>query len=205
MLGPDDLADAEADAIEIMQRAGVFPEEPVHVRRLCELLGVEVVQTFGARLSHRREANIVRSGARWTIHRLMRMTPEREAWADGHELGHWLHQSQRRRERPEAYYDAVGACLVASRPAFYDATRIIGHRVHELAAAFSTLQGLALLRLGEVTGRPVCLRSGRLLIVRGNAFEWGADPAALPRDVAHPIKVDGGIGYMVDRGWQEAA
>lgn len=205
MFGPDDLQEAEADAVEIMQRAGTFPEEPIHVRSLCERVGVEVERSFGARLAHRREASIIRLGPRWVVHLLMRMTAEREAWVLGHELGHWLHRSTGRADRSEAYYDAVGACLVAPRPAFVEAARVLGHRVHELAAAFGTLQGLALLRLGEVVGRPVCLRRRGLLVARGEPFEWGSNPSLLPRDVAHPVRIDGSIGYMVDRGWREAA
>lgn len=206
MLGPDELIDCEAVATDITRLAGAFPEEPLHVRDIAQRLDVEVERSFGVRLGHRREADIVRLGSVWTIHLLMRLTEAREAWVIGHELGHWYFRTRGLRpDCEEARCDAIGACLVAPRPPFADAARILGHRVHELAAAFHTMQGLALLRLGEVTGRPVLLRLGRRDVVRGAPFVWGHDPFGLPRDVAHRISVDGSWGMMVDRGWQEAA
>jgi hypothetical protein len=207
LLGPDDVLEAESDANDIMQLAGVFPEAPVHIRELYQRLEINIENSFGVRVAHRREADIVRVGTQWTAHLLMRMTEPRENYSLAHELGHWLDRSRGRPDRCEAYYNAVGACLVATRPTFVDATRILGHRVHELAAHFQTMQALTLLRLGEVTGRPVLLPGKRRGddLVRGDPFEWGPDPARLPRDVAHPIRVDGRMAYMVDRGWLMAA
>lgn len=206
MLGPDDLIDCESDADQIMRLASVHPEAPVHPRELAANLEIQIERSYGARLSHRREADIVRNGSTWTIHLLMKLSEEREAWILGHEIGHWYYRTcGRRPEREEARCDAIGACLVAPRPAFAEAAKILGHRVHELADAFHTTQSLALLRLGEVTGRPVLLFRPFTNIIRGELFEWGHDPRSLPRNVAHPIKVDRGLGMMVERGWQEAA
>lgn len=178
----------------------------MHPRELAANLDIGIERSYGTRLAHRREADIVRVGSTWTIHILMRLTEAMEAWVIGHEIAHWYHRTHNLRpEREESRCDTIGACLVAPRPAFAEAAQIIGHRVHELADAFRTTQSLALLRIGEVTGRPVLLFRPMMNIVRGDMFEWGADPRRLPRDVAHPVKVDRGLGMMVERGWQEAA
>lgn len=193
------IDEAEADADEIMKLAGVFGEEPKHPRRIAKALGVRIESARGMRGAPHREGDLARVGNAWIIFIFERMSPEREAWIIGHELAHWLFR--RRGSEPlneEARCDAIGACLIAPRAAFAAATRVIGHRVHELASAFNTTQSLALLRIGEVTGRPVILLR-RPPIARGDDFEWGEDPRALPHSVAHQIKVDRYWGMMAER------
>jgi hypothetical protein len=90
--------------------------------------------------------------------------------------------------------NALAAALLAPREAFRAATRARGHRVYELAREFRTTQSLALLRLGEVTGRPVVLLRPPTPIVRGDEFAW-PDEAGLRRAVkapppnVHPLRI----------------
>ena len=195
----EEIDEAEADAEQLQRMAGAFAEEGIRTRELARRLEVEIVRAFGIRLAMRREAELSRIRGRWTIHLFQKMTPEREAWIIGHELGHYLFRV--RGSRPaneERRADAIGAALVAPRALFGAAAKRIGHRVHLLAQMFETTQSLALLRIGEVTGRPVLLLRSEP-VARGAPFEWSDAPLSLPRSLAHPIKVDGGLGMMADR------
>lgn len=206
MLDQDALLEAEADSLQLFRLAGAFAEEPPHVREIARRLNVRIVTERGARVFPPREADISKINGTWTIHLLMKMDPARESWIIGHELGHWYYRTRGMRPALEEWRcDAIGACLVAPRPPFLEATQIIGHHVHELARAFETTQSLALLRLGEVTGRPVALLRGTATIVRGSLFEWGSSSRSLPRSIAHPIRVDGEWGMMADRWWAMTA
>lgn len=192
--------EAEGDANQIMRDAGLFPEEPAHPRTVAAKLGVEVERVRHARLAFRREADLAWVNGSWKILIYEKMTAAREGWIVGHELGHWYLRTRGIYcEQEEARCDAIGACLVAPKPAFLVAVGALGHRVHELADIFSTTQSLALLRLGETTGRPVLLFRKPSAIVRGEPFEWGDDPRKIPRSIAHPIKVDDGWGMMAER------
>jgi hypothetical protein len=97
----------------------------------------------------------------------------RARWLCGHELAEHLHDvvgycEPDREER----CDALGAMLTVPRDAFRRAVRAMGHKVYDLAHAFRTTQSLALLRLGEVTGRPVMLLSPSGPRARGDEFCW---------------------------------
>lgn len=133
--------------------------------------------------------------------------PARANFLIGHELAEWWYLTRGRRfenlAHKEAACDALGARLACPQPAFARAVRTIGHRVHTLARCFIVPQGLALLRVGEVTGRPVAfVRSPP--IVRGEDFAWPDGPGlrkAVERPPAsvHLVRADERWGLMARR------
>lgn len=190
MLSGDDLAEAEGVATWILRRAGVDPDDAVSTRAVARGLGISVRRE---RQLARGSIVYLRGEARIYVH--PRLTPQREEWVIGHELGHWARPEVERSEHEERMCDAIGAALVAPRAAVARIARQIGHRVHAVAELLHVEQSLALLRIGEVTGRSVILLRSPA-IARGDAFEWGETPRALPRSIAHPIRVDGRWGMM---------
>lgn len=195
MLSGDDLADIEGDVLCIYDRAAEDPEDPPAIGRLVEKL-------LGARPSTAPllvdQACLVMLQGEWRIF-VRRGTPTiRARWLVGHELAEWWYRKVRgyTGEDVEERCDALGAALVAPRPAVRaELRRLGGHRVHLLAERFGTTQSVALLRIGEVTGRPVALVRKPAPIVRGEPFEWPSDlrelRAAVERPPAgvHPLRI----------------
>ena len=149
-----------------------------------------------------REGDIYPVAGRWVL-RVHKLAPkDRARWIVGHELAEWWlrdHRFNCHSER-EAWCDALGAALVAPLEVFEAATRAIGHRVHRLAEAFHVPQALALLRVGEVSGRPVALLRPKP-VVRGASFAWPdreglAGAVARPPAGVHPVRVDKRWGLM---------
>lgn len=146
------------------------------------------------------------------VHRMLPPPIKREKAA--HELGEWRAHTTRRRFRSllerEAWCDAVGARLLCPTRAMRRVVSHHGHRVHAIAEAFGVTQGMSLLRIGEVTGRPVALLRRPGVILRGEDYAW-PDEAELARLVrrppasVHPIRVDDRWGLMASFGWQCAA
>ena len=91
----------------------------------------------------------------------------------GHELGHLFYERVEYAGADlEERCDLFGAALCMPRRAARAALRSVGHRVHGLAAHFGVTQSVSLLRIGEVTGRPVCLLCFKGPIARGADFAW---------------------------------
>lgn len=198
-LSSDALADVRGDVDAMLAGLGLDPDEPHPVARVC-------VAAIGTRPQARRLVG--REGHYFTlrgvrsvvVHALV--SPERQRWLVGHELGHWWYETRNANpEDLEARCDAFGACLVAPAVAFRSAVRSHGHRVHALARAFATTQAIALLRLGEVTGRPVAYLRAKSAIARGEDYAWPpmpqlADAVKRPPNGVHPVRVDGRWGLM---------
>jgi len=189
MLGPEQLADVEGDVSLLCQGAGVDVDQPLSMSALCEALtGAPPLldRNLGsARGMLRRGRVLIAPG----------LTVEQERHTIAHELGEWFYD-RRGYDEPdrEARCDAVGAALCAPRSAFKRAMRTVGHRVSVLARAFVVEQSLALLRVGEVSGRPVMLLHPAGPIVRGDPFAWPSTSAlrrALEegRETVHPIRI----------------
>ncbi len=191
----DDLADVEGDAALLRKLAN--EEELVSTYALTKrLLGAPPEMA-----SIRTEACLCRLGGTWRIYVRRRTPAARARWLVGHELGHWLYRERGLpREEEEARCDAMGAALVVPRRAFQEAIRNLGgHRVHRLASAFVTTQSIALLRIGEVTGRPGALVRQRDALVRGEAFGWPPDlqrAAQRPPPELHPLRITDEIGRV---------
>lgn len=170
-LSPDDIVDVEADALALYRLKGFDPDEPPSMKELCWAC----IGSHPKRVRVVGESDITPVKGRWSmrVHRMV--LPERAAWLIGHELGEWWYRTRGHAfslAELEARCDAFGAALVAPRPAFARAIKRIGHRVHILARRFRTTQAVALLRIGEVAGRPVAYEGTRARVERGDAFVW---------------------------------
>jgi hypothetical protein len=192
MLNDDALAEIEGDAEAMFAEARIPRDDSPSMDLLC----LRLLKSKPRRVMMGRPADVHPGvGGRWVlrVHRVI--GKERARWLVGHELAEWWYRGRvwagGHPER-EAWCDALGAALVCPSPAFRAAVRELDHRVHRLAEAFDVPRALAMLRAGEVTGRPVFypLRG----LARGDAYEWPADALrrALrerPRGV-HPVRLD---------------
>lgn len=197
MIDDEGLADAEGVALWMLDEADVDACAGVDMDTLGERLTGHRVRferlTAGGEL--RREDD----GFHVVVRRSLPAQKQREV--AGHELGEWFAEVTGRSfdslAQREAWCDAVGARLVAPSAAVARIVRRYGHRVHGLAEVFGVSQSLALLRIGEVTGRPVAILGRSYPLVRGAPFVWHRD---MPRDVAHPVRVDNRLGWMARLG-----
>lgn len=195
-----DLGDVEGDADEIFARTGYDPDDPPSIGRLCLAL-TGFPPKF---VVMRADGKCARLRDDWRVFLRRGLDRERAVFVTGHEMAEWWYRLVGYcGDDVEQRCDALGAALVAPRRAFRAATRIVGHSVHRLAAAFSAPQQLALLRIGEVTGRPVVLVRPRP-IARGDEFCWPDGPTlakAVRRPPAgvHPVRVGGEWGLMAER------
>lgn len=193
MLDPSTLADIEGDADALRRVAGVDGDEVPHLGAMCAALtgSPPIIAEQRARsLIDERDRVVLRRGLPVAIARYL----------VGHELAE-LHYRRLRYEGEdiEARCDALGAALVAPWRVARAAIREHGHHVCAVASALRVPQALALLRIGEVTGRPVLLLR-RPPIARGAAYVWPA-PGQAPRGVAHPVRLadEGRWGLMTAR------
>jgi hypothetical protein len=188
MLTADDLAEAEGIAARFLHDARIEADEVPSMDLLAS-------RTIKSRVLTARlvgvEGDLSQLGDRWIlrVHRLAH--PARRGWIIGHELGHFWFREQAREPSDRAYLeamcDAIGAALVIPRAAMKAARGHLGDRVASIAAVFETTRALTMLRIGEVTGRPVRLLGPRPR-VRGELFEWG-DGSPSQRRHVHPIRL----------------
>lgn len=198
MLDADTLADLEGDADEVHRSHRSDPGDPVCPDELCRrVLGTtpQLCQMAGL-------ADLSRFRGEWIVRVNRRCHPDRVPELVAHEVAEGvLKIAGYIGADIEHRADALGARLLAPRAFFLGIVRAVGHRVHALARASLSTQSLALLRLGEVTGRPVALVR-RPAIVRGDLYGWPEDLDAVrrrpPRDV-HPVRVDDRWGLMAER------
>lgn len=189
MITRGDVIEAEQESLRAYNEAGLDPERPPPISELCAgLFGTRPQPIAG--LSREATMGVLRGEVR--IYYRAGTWAARARFGVAHEMGHG-----RRRQHHgsigdvEARADLLGACLVAPRPAFERMVARVGHSVYDLAHAFGTTHAAALLRLGEVTGRPVRLLGERER-TRGDAFEWPDVKRALrglERHRVHPVKL----------------
>lgn len=169
MLDEWGCAEVEGDAQAFLDWAGADPLEPSGIGALC------------AAATGRRprptaldgEARLEPRGNGFEVLVNRALAPARQRLKVAHELGHWWYARVGYRGGDiEHRCDMFAAAVVCPRPAFKSAMRWAGHRVHELAERFHTTQSLALLRVGEVSGRPTMLLRPAGPLVRGEPFEW---------------------------------
>ncbi len=205
MLGPDQLADVEGDARAFVASYGFDPDERVCLVDLCK----EATERDPVYLEIHQEARLEPVGSKdFEVQIREGTAPERGLWLLGHELGELFYRrTAYRGEDIEARCDAFGACLVAPRVPFLKAIRKCGrHAIHDLAWEFRTTQSLALLRVGETTGRPVALLRWPDPIVRGGPFNWASTSRLVrllsePIPEVHQVRCDDGWGFMAEE-WQ---
>lgn len=191
----------------MLEEAGVDAQRGASMDRICEGL-------TGAKPRYMR---MVGTGDVWKFHgewivRAHSALPDwRKIEVVGHELGHWRAKTTGRHFNSlleqEAWCDAVGARLACPSPAFRRLVSKVGHRVHGIAEAFGVSQSMTLLRLGEVTGRPVLLLRQTQHIARGRDFGWPSRITPRTRTpLAHPVRVDDRWGFMASAdAWLSAA
>jgi len=208
MLSQDDIADLEGEAAAWLREAKMDDAVPRMVELCRELLKTEPVRTPDID----RESKLVHDndGLPRVLLR-MDVPPRRARWLVGHEIAEWAHaRTDYRGGDIEERCDAMGAMLCAPRNLFRDAIRKLGrHAVHQLAEIFSTTQSLCLLRIGEVTGRPVALLRWPENIFRGDPFEWPSFSTLRRaieegREMVHPCTINdepNRIGLMARWGW----
>ncbi len=203
-------AEVEGDAEAIFRLSGLDPDDCPTMTALCKALIGSTPQRVSMRLEA--EHATVKGAHRIFINK--RVSAAREKWLIGHELAEWyLRRIGYHGRDIELRANAIGSALCCARQPFKKACERYGHRVHALAKAFGVPQGVALLRVGETTGRPVVYVC-RHPIARGDTWEWPKSVdgirAAVERPPAniHPIRVSdaGRWGLMAKReAWLAAA
>lgn len=197
MLTEDELQDIEGDVGALLRFAGVDDDVPPPLDHVCAVL-----TGSGPRLAAMRAEGRARRRERvWRVELRMDVlgTP-RGRQVLGHELGHVYAAKMLRREVTEEWCDAFGAMLSAPRRAVRGAIAEVGHRVGDLAELLEVERAAALLRIGEVSGRPVALiRRPGLVVPRGEPFPWppSIEEALAARAVGlHPVRVGARWGMM---------
>jgi hypothetical protein len=211
MLDDDALAEIEGDALAMFAQARLEPDRSPSM----DLLSLRLIGSKPRRVIMGREADLHPGLAGRYVLRVHRCAPpDRARWLVGHELAEWWYRDRffpgGHVER-EAWCDALGAALVAPRPAFLSAMRALEHRVHRLAEAFDVPRALALLRIGEVDRRAVIYVRPSGPIARGAAFGWPIGPGLVravgrPPPGVHPVRLDGHrMGLMAAARLEEGA
>jgi hypothetical protein len=181
----------EGDADSLYRLANADPEDPPGVDVLCRaLLNTAPIYADMVALS---DLTPWPDGYRLRVN--SKAPAHMVAALIGHELAEWWFDrrgaSFRSLAAREAACDTLGALLACPRPAFQAALQVLGHRVHELARRFHVSPALSLLRIGELTGRPVRLLGARDR-ERGEPFAWGDVRSCLAgkeRHRVHPIRL----------------
>lgn len=206
MVGPDEVAELEGEALAFWATHGMEPEQCLI--DLCQAAtGSEPI--FEARETEGHwDGGLVRLSV--DLH------PRRARHVLGHELGHvWLEREGRFvPPNIEERCDVFGAILNMPRAGVRHWLKQNGHAFVQLAEFFGVTQSVALLRIGEVTGRPVMLLRERGPIVRGFDFGWPSrSPVQLAlgrgREVVHLVQVRDEpqrVGIMASRSaWESMA
>lgn len=158
---------------------GADEEGPQRMTDLCE--GIVGVRPMRAPI--RQEAQLcIEDGKPLVLIRDDVPTP-RARWLVGHEIAEFWHRCVDYIGRDiERRADALGAMLVAPILGVAKAAAEWAHEpfpviIARLAELFRVPQSLALLRLGEVTGRPTRILRPDGPIGRGEVFAWPEGPA----------------------------
>ncbi len=196
MLTEEELIEIEAFADLALRNAGAVDDDAPDLNLVC-------VDLTGApyRYGYLGGTEGTYDGRRIDIALALADTP-RERQVLGHECGHAFGKRVLRRKVSEEWCDAFGAVLSAPRRAVRRAIALVGERPSLLAPVLLVEAPVALLRIGEVTGRPVALlRRPGVVIVRGEAFPWPppSEMFRTRRPGMHPVKVAGRPGAMADR------
>lgn len=192
MLDADEVADVEGDAVAATRMAGFEADDAPSVGEISlALVGVRprLIEGLDG------EARLEPLADGWDLQVNPALPKSRQRFKAAHELGHWYYDRCGYRGADiEARCDLFAAALVMPRSVFRRAVRTLGHRVHALANAFATTQSAALLRVGEVTGRPVALLRWPEALTRGEPFTWPKSATLVRalregKDAVHPLRI----------------
>jgi hypothetical protein len=95
------------------------------------------------------------------------LLPAIEEWAIGHELGHLIRGSTSSSQAEEDACNYIGAAIQMRRAPFAKRFREVGNDYVRLARDFGTTETSAVMRIGEVTGRPVAVVLRHRIYARG--------------------------------------
>lgn len=155
--------DLEGLVEDLYDRAGARRDEAWLPSTLAEVLGVPVDRVANLKALAKLEPDPY-DPERRLIQVRRTLPPEIAEWAVGHELGHWAGLTD---ERACNY---VGAALLLRRRPFLAALRS-GEDWATIAEAFGTTSTSAVLRAGELEGRPLAVVTPGRVYARGVA-EW---------------------------------
>mgnify|MGYP003439674739 CR=1 FL=1 len=196
-LSPEELEEIEGDVGVMLRMAGLDDDEPPALERVCSRLTGAEPQLAAMRGEGR--VRMLAGGIRRIEMKLGVLGTPRGRVVLGHECGHVYAAKVLRREVTEAWCDAFGVMLAAPRRATSLAIKEVGHSPSMLAELLEIEREAALLRIGEVTGRPVVLeRRPRVLLARGEGFHWPPIAIALANRPPglHPVRVGARWGLM---------
>lgn len=177
--------EVETEAADVYARARLTTDAPHSVADLCRGLGI--AGPLWARLIADAEICWVRGHPR--IYVRIGIPAPKARFCAAHEIAHWYYREVGLTPADiETRCDRLGAALVAPAPVFRatyaDITTVCG-----LARALVTTQSLALLRLGETTGRPVALVQQHRQIKRGEPWDFDHGRTARIRITDEPRRV----------------
>lgn len=194
----EELMEIEGDVVALLRAAKLDDDEPPDLERICEYLTGAGPQL--APLGPRTEGRVRKTGignARRIEMRLGVLGTPRGRIVLGHECAHVYAAKYLRREVTEPWCDSFGAMLAAPRRATTLAMREVGHSPVMLGAVLEVEPEAALLRIGEVSGRPVALeRRAKRLVARGEPFPWPTVQAIRELVDVHPVRVGARWGFM---------
>lgn len=175
----------EGAALALYRQAGLDPSSSPSPGQLAMALP-DIDVEFVLRAS---QPAMIRSfRGRATIRILATATPSAQAWFLAHELGEWVLRGMRvQHEAIEHFADAVGAAIIAPRPAVLAMRTRFDDDLERTARAMRITQTVAALRWGEVFGRPVAIVERHRVKARG-AFD------APDRELRRIAAAGGGAG-----------
>ena len=140
--------------------AAVLGENCLHTVRNGELPGRAFIQ---------------HDGLHWIIHVRGSLSKTQLNHAIAHELGEWFLR-RRGYVQPdvEALSNRLAAAICVPRPAFVTAYGELGDDVPALSRRFCVSESLMVLRLAECLGPPTALITEKLVLTRGEPWEWPA-------------------------------
>lgn len=178
-------AEVEAEARDIYSRARLKADAPHSVADICRGLGI--AGPLWARLIA--DAEICWVCGKPRIYVRIGIPAPKARFCAAHEIAHWYYREIGAQVADlEPRCDRLGAALVAPAPVFREAYSSIT-TVCGLARALVTTQSLALLRLGETTGRPVALVQRHRQIKRGEPWDFNRARSACIRITDEPHRV----------------
>jgi hypothetical protein len=213
MLNEDQLADIETRALAFLAQYGIRDDRPIDV----ELLALRATGCRVREVSQQEEAKLRHVNGLPVLQARPGLKATRARWLAGHELGElYLLRTGLVVEDKEEWCDAFGASVVAPRRLVLALIEEHGHSVYTISHEAGVTQSVALLRIGELTGRPVALLRGGFspTLIRGDFYAWpdAAGMLALARgadrSIAHPVKIvdePAKVGLMVPRQTWRAA
>ncbi len=186
MLTASDLAYLEDEQEAVYRFAGLDPDKAASSLELTRGLGLGAPR-FGARI--KAVGVLARVRQEWIPFVRTGTSPAKARFVVGHEIAHWWLEERcgaRGGARTEARCDALGAFLAVPRAVFLRARQAHGDDVRAIAEELKTTQSIALLRLGETTGRPSAVVRSMGAIVRGEPLRWPSLELASVRRARFP-------------------